>query len=151
MSALTERQDNQRNGGKDILHPLYLVSRFIPENSVATGCCVFRIDMRPPKDLTNILEHKYNRFIWFKELFNHHGVKSELERYNGAMSKANWVRKLLIVYVKLDVNGNNQGCFEIEQKIGKEGLVVDYVSFRVHYGTTANIPQVTCFLPSTLS
>ena len=66
------------------------------------------------------------------------------------MSKANWVRKLLVVYVKLDINNNNQGCFEIVRKLGTE--VVDYVSFRVHYGRPANMPQdKRCFLPNQLS
>ena len=41
MSALTERHDNQVHGGKDIKHPLYLVSRFIPEDSWAAGRFVF--------------------------------------------------------------------------------------------------------------
>jgi len=41
-----------------------------------------------------------------KELLAHYGVKSELENYNGAMSKSNWVRKLLVVLyqVRLSVN-----------------------------------------------
>ena len=149
MSVLTERHDNQVGGGKDIKHPLYVVSRFIPEDSEAVGCCVFRIDIRPPKDLTNFLEDKYNEF---KELLVRYGVNSKLENYNGAMSTANWIRKLLVVYVKLDVNGNNQDRFEIVAKTDKEGLVVvDYISFRVHYGTTEIMPLVRCFLPSTLS
>lgn len=150
MSALTERHDNSIYGGKDIPHPPYLVSRFIPEDSEATGCCVFRIDIRPPREPTNFLRDEYNRF---KALLKHHGVKSELENYPGAMSKANWIRKMLVVYVKLNIHGNNEGRFEIEPKAGThtEGEVVDYVSFRVHYGTTADIPQVPCFLPRTLS
>ena len=148
MSALTERQDNQVNGGKDILHPLYLVSRFIPEDSVASGCCVFRINIRPPQGRTNFLEDEYDRF---KELLAHYGVKSKLENYNGAMSKENWIRKLLVVYMKLDVNGNNDGRFKIVAKTGKEGLVVDYVSFRVVYGTTENLPLRKCFFARTLS
>ena len=151
MSALTERHDNRRNGGKDIPHPPYLVSRFIRDESEATGCCVFRIDIRPPREPTNFLRDEYNRF---KALLKHHGVKSELENYPGAMSKANWIRKMLVVYVKLNIHGNNdEGRFEIEPKAGThtEGEVVDYVSFRVHYGTTADIPQVPCFLPRTLS
>jgi hypothetical protein len=150
MSALTERHDNRRNGGKDMKHPLYLVSRFIPEDSEATGCCVFRIDIRPPREPTNFLRDEYNRF---KALLKHHGVKSELENYPGAMSKANWVRKMLVVYVKLNIHFNNEGRFEIVEKTGThtQGAVVDYVSFRVHYGTTADIPQVPCFSPHTLS
>ena len=113
MSVLTERHDNQVGGGKDIKHPLYLVSRFIPEDSEAVGCCVFRIDIRPPKDLTNFLEDKYNEF---KELLVRYGVNSKLENYNGAMSTANWVRKLLVVYVKLNVDDNNQDRFDIVAK-----------------------------------
>ena len=71
MSALTERHDNQVGGGKDIKHPLYLVSRFILEVSVASGCCVFQIDIRPPRDPTNFLKEEYDRF---KELLAHYGV-----------------------------------------------------------------------------
>ena len=103
MSALTERQDNEVNGGKDILHPLYLVSRFIPEDSCAAGCCVFQIDIRPPRDPTNFLKEEYDRF---KELLAHHGVQSELENYNGAMSKSNWVRKLLVVFALFCFSAN---------------------------------------------
>ena len=149
MSVLTERHDNQVGGGKDIKHPLYVVSRFIPEDSEAVGCCVFRIDIRPPKDLTNFLEDKYNEF---KELLVRYGVNSKLENYNGAMSTANWVRKLLVVYVKLNVGDNNQDRFEIVAKTDKEGVeVVDYISFRVHYGTNEHVPLVRHFVPRTLS
>ena len=122
MSVLTERHDNQVGGGKDIKHPLYLVSRFIPEDSVAVGCCVFRIDIRPPKDLTNFLEDKYNEF---KELLVRYGVNSKLENYNGAMSTANWVRKLLVVYVKLNVDDNNPTCESYGGKRGRNGCRTD--------------------------
>ena len=152
MSALTERHDNSIYGGKDIPHPPYLVSRFIPEDSEATGCCVFRIDIRPPREPTNFLRDEYNRF---KALLKHHGVKSELENYNGAMSKANWIRKLLVVYVKFNVNDNNAGRFEIVPKFVTGEAVVDYVSFRVHYGPAENLPTLAnggfVFLPAALS
>ena len=152
MSALVEQEDNHLRGGKDVLHPAYLFSRFIPQDSETSHCCVFRIDIRPPKDPTNLLEHKYDRF---KELLAHHGVTSKLVNYNGAMSKANWIRKLLVVYVKFNVNDNNAGRFEIVPKFVTGEAVVDYVSFRVHYGPTETMPTLTndafVFLPAGLS
>lgn len=103
MSILVEIEDNKIGGGKNVQHPLYCFSRFRSDVSTG-GRCQFWIEIKPPQDKTHFLDETYTELL---EDLKKKDVRPGLLEYSSAMARVNWLRKILVLYIAWNINGNN--------------------------------------------
>ena len=130
MSILVEIEDNKIGGGKNVTHPLYCFSRF--QSDVSTGGeCQFWIEIKPPQDTTKFLEETYTKLL---EDLKEKDIKTGLLEYRSAIARTNWLRKILVIYIAWNIDGNNDAK-RFEVRCNKKEVVTK-VAYSIRYDLT---------------
>ena len=130
MSILVEIEDNKIGGGKNVTHPLYIFSRF--QSDVSTGGeCQFWIEIKPPQDTTKFLEETYTKLL---EDLKEKDIKTGLLEYRSAIARTNWLRKILVIYIAWNIDGNNDAK-RFEVRCNKKEVVTK-VAYSIRYDLT---------------